>query len=73
MRLGVGMVKDRPKFAEKLKENKNMIVAEVESTTNEIEGVCINCYPIIYFFLANNKSKPCEYNDQRDITNIVNF
>ena len=48
--LGVEIVKDWPNFAElaeKLRKNKNIIVAEVDSTTNEIPGVAINIYQIM--------------------------
>ena len=67
------MVPIYAELAEKLKENKNIIVAEVDSTTNEIPGVSINSYPTIYFFPSNNKDKPIEYDGQRDITNMANF
>jgi len=44
------------KFAEKVKSNPNLIVAKIDATANEVEGISIEGFPTIKFFPAGNKT-----------------
>lgn len=41
--------------AETLKGNKNIVIAKIDSTANEVDGVDIKGFPTLKFYPANNK------------------
>jgi protein disulfide-isomerase A1 len=38
-----------------LKGNKNIVIAKIDSTANEVDGVEIKGFPSLKFYPANNK------------------
>jgi hypothetical protein len=49
------------------------VIAKIDSTANEIDGVPINGFPTIKFFPANNKQNPIDYNDERTEEGFIKF
>lgn len=41
--------------AETLKGNKNIVIAKIDSTANEVDGVDIKGFPTLKFYPANDK------------------
>lgn len=42
-------------LAEALADAENLVIAEMDATANEVEGVNIQGFPTIKFYPANNK------------------
>ena len=59
-----------PKYdqlAEELKNVKGLVIAKVDATANEIEGVAIKGFPTIKFFKNGAKRAPIDYNGAREV------
>jgi protein disulfide isomerase len=54
------------KVAARFKANPNIVIAKMDSTTNEVEGISISGFPTIKFFPSNNKKSPLDFNGGRD-------
>lgn len=59
-------------LATKLKHNEHLIIAKMDSTTNETNLVSIQGFPTIKFFAANNKT-PVDYDGERTLQGFVDF
>jgi protein disulfide-isomerase A1 len=59
--------------AKNLAHNKNLIIAKMDSTANEVDGVSIQGFPTIKFWPANNKSNPMDFNDERTVEGFTKF
>ena len=59
--------------ARNLKHNTNLVIAKMDSTTNEVENVSIQGFPTIKFFPANNKSAPLDFNGERTVEGFTKF
>jgi len=42
--------------AEKLSNNKNIVIAKIDGTTNEVPNIDIKSFPTLKFFPGNNKT-----------------
>jgi protein disulfide isomerase len=62
-------------LAQKLKDNnnKNLVLAEMDATANEVDGVDIRSYPTIKFYTKRNKNSPIEYKGERNEKDVVTF
>jgi len=60
-------------LATSLKHNKNLIIAKMDSTANEVEAVSIQGFPTIKFWPANNKQTPMDFNDDRTVEGFTKF
>jgi protein disulfide-isomerase A1 len=56
-----------------LKHNTNLVIAKMDSTTNEVDSVSIQGFPTIKFFPANNKSNPIDFNGDRTVEGFTKF
>ena len=54
-------------LAKNLKHNKNLIIAKVDSTLNEVQEVSIKGFPTIKFFPARKKSSPIDFDGDRTV------
>ena len=63
------------KAANKLKEkNPNVILAKMDATENEVEGVEVTGFPTIKFYPGNKKDKrPMDYNGERTMDGIIKY
>ena len=61
--------------ATKLKENKNdnVMLAEMDATANDVDGVEIQSYPTLKLYSKKNKSAPIEFKGERDKKGIIKF
>lgn len=59
-------------LATKLKGNKNLVIAAMDATANEAEGVNIEGFPTIKFYPANNKAG-LDYKGGRTLEDIEKY
>jgi protein disulfide-isomerase A1 len=52
-------------LATKLKDNADVIIAKMDATANEVEGLAVQGFPTIKFYPKGNKSSPIDYNGER--------
>lgn len=65
-----------PKYnevAKRLIDNKNLVIAKIDATANEVPGISVRGFPTIKFFPANNKSSPVDFDGARDEEGIINW
>ena len=61
-------------LALKLKtSNPNIIIAKMDSTTNEVAEVSIQGFPTLKFWPKGNKSTPMDYSGDRDLNGFMAF
>lgn len=58
--------------AEKLKSNPNVVVAAMDATANEAEGVNIEGFPTLKYYAANNKVG-VDYKGGRTVEDFVKY
>jgi protein disulfide-isomerase A1 len=58
--------------AAKLANNPNIIVAKMDSTANEAEGVNVQGFPTIKFYSATDKT-PVDFNGDRTVEGFTKF
>lgn len=59
-----------PKYdelAKDLKDVKGLVIAKIDSTQNEIEGVSVSGFPTIKFFAKGSKRAPQDYTGEREV------
>lgn len=61
------------KVAKELAGNKNLLIAEIDATENEVEQVHITGFPTIKFWPAGKKDKPIDYNGERKSEDFIKF
>lgn len=59
-------------LAKKYKDNKKLLIAEVDATKDKIPGIEISGFPTIYFWKAGTKGK-VEFDGQRTIEAFEEF
>jgi len=59
--------------AKKLKHNKNLVIAKMDSTTNEVSEVNIKGFPTIKFWPGGKKSAPMDYDGERTEEGFVKW
>ena len=65
-----------PKFVElakKLKKNRKLLIAEIDSTANEVEEVQITGFPTLKFWPGGKKEKAIDYNGDRSVDDMIKF
>jgi protein disulfide-isomerase A1 len=60
-------------LAKNLKHNKNLVIAKVDSTLNEIEQVSVKGFPTIKFFPAGKKSAPIDFDGDRTVEGFTSW
>jgi len=59
-----------PKYvelAESLKDVKGLVIAKIDSTANEIDGIHVGGFPTIKFFPRGSKRAPVDYDGEREV------
>ena len=59
--------------AKRLKNNTNLLIAEIDCNDNEIENEEIISFPTIKLYKNGNKDKPIEYNGNNRADDIIDF
>jgi len=65
-----------PKYeeaAKKLAHNKNIVIAKVDSTANEVPSVSVKGFPTIKFFPGNKKNSPIDFEGERETEGIITW
>ncbi|XP_066545798.1 protein disulfide-isomerase A2 [Amia ocellicauda] len=60
-------------LAEKYKDHEDIVIANMDSTANEVEGVTISGFPTLKYFPAGPEKKIVDYNGQRDLETFSKF
>jgi len=60
-------------LAANLKHNTNLVIAKMDSTANEVDGVSVQGFPTIKFYPAGNKSAPVDYNGDRTVEGFTKY
>jgi protein disulfide-isomerase A1 len=60
-------------LAKKLKNNKKLLIAEIDATANEIETVRISGFPTLKLWPAGDKSKEIDYKGNRTVADMEKF
>ncbi len=65
-----------PKYSElaqQLKDNKNILVAKIDGTKNELEGYTVKGFPTIRLYKRDNKHNPVDYMQARQLNDLLYF
>jgi len=52
-------------LATKLKDNHEIVIAKMDATANEVDGVSVQGFPTLKFYPKGNKSSPVDYDGER--------
>jgi len=53
-----------------LKDVTNLVLAKMDSTANEVDGVDVKGYPTLKFYARGHKSSPVDFDGERDAASI---
>jgi Thioredoxin len=59
--------------AKKLLVNPNIVLAKIDATANEIEGIPIQGFPTLKFFPSTAKSPPKDFSGERTEEGIIKY
>ncbi|NWU92350.1 PDIA2 isomerase, partial [Upupa epops] len=60
-------------LGERYKDHENIIIAELDSTANELENITISGFPTLHYFPAGPGRKMVEYKSTRDVETFSKF
>lgn len=60
-------------MAKKYKNNKNLLIAEIDATRNEIENITLTTLPALKLWPSKKKNTPIDYNQNITITKMEDF
>jgi len=60
-------------LAKNLKHNKNLVIAKVDSTANEVESVHIKGFPTIKFFKGGKDKTPIDFDGDRTVEGFTKW
>jgi protein disulfide-isomerase A1 len=55
------------------KDIPNLVLAKMDSTANEVEGVEVSGYPTLKFYPRGQKSAPIDFDGGREVEDIKNW
>ncbi|XP_040829598.1 protein disulfide-isomerase A2 [Ochotona curzoniae] len=60
-------------LAEKYKDREDIVIAELDATSNELEGLTVHGFPTLMYFPAGPGRKMIEYKSNRDVETFSKF
>ena len=57
-------------LANELKDVKGLVFADMDTTTNEVDGLELEGFPTLKLYLKGNKSQPLEFDGERTIDDL---
>ena len=60
-------------LAEKLKNNTNLTIAEMDGTKNEVENVRLDGFPTVKLYPAGKKNNPIDYEGKPNVKELLKF
>nr|XP_012593253.2 protein disulfide-isomerase A2 [Microcebus murinus] len=60
-------------LAEKYKDHEDIVIAELDATANELEGLAVRGFPTLKYFPAGPGRKVTEYKGPRDLETLSKF
>lgn len=57
--------------AQKMENVKSVVVAKIDATANDVEGVEVDGFPTIKFWRADKKDAPIDYDGDRDVDSFI--
>ena len=69
----LGNIIKKRKVSFNLKHNKNLVIAKMDSTANEVENVSVQGFPTIKFWAAGKKNAPIDFNGDRTVEGFTTF
>ncbi|NXW72645.1 PDIA2 isomerase, partial [Hirundo rustica] len=60
-------------LAERYKDREDIVIAEMDSTANELENITIHGYPTLHYFPAGPGRKMVEFKSSRDVETFSKF
>eukprot|EP00928_Gymnodinium_smaydae_P058985 TRINITY_DN4220_c0_g3_i1.p1 TRINITY_DN4220_c0_g3~~TRINITY_DN4220_c0_g3_i1.p1 ORF type:complete len:510 (-),score=152.03 TRINITY_DN4220_c0_g3_i1:93-1544(-) len=59
--------------AKRLEGVSSMVIAKIDATANDVEGVDVEGFPTIKFWRADKKDSPIDYDGDRDVDSFVSW
>merc|ERR1719199_1009812 len=59
--------------AKKLEGVRTMVIAKIDATANDVEGVDVEGFPTIKFWRADKKDDPMDYDGDRDVDSFITW
>merc|ERR1719284_557402 len=59
--------------AKKLEGVSSLVIAKMDATANDVEGVDVEGFPTIKFWRADNKDEPLDYDGDRDVDSFITW
>jgi protein disulfide-isomerase A1 len=59
--------------AKKLQNVKTLVIAKIDATSNNVQGVDVEGFPTIKFWRANKKDEPLDYDGDRDVDSFITW
>jgi protein disulfide-isomerase A1 len=60
-------------LALKLNKNKNLVIAKIDSTENDIEEIKVEGFPTFYLFVNGKKNNPILFEGERTLEGVESF
>lgn len=60
-------------LATELKDISDLVIAKMDATANEVDGVEIRGYPTLKFYPKDSKKSPLDYDSERDLDNLKEY
>jgi len=60
-------------LATKLKDSDDVVIAKMDATANEVDGVSIQGFPTIKFYPKGNKQNPVDYDGERTEEGFIKY
>lgn len=67
------MAPELEKAAQRLSKVPNLVIAKMDATANEVDGLSVSGYPTIKFYPAYKKHSPIDVKDAHSESTIVDW